>query len=87
MISHQSSGYYRKQPKPHSSNIPNKPPAKNLRELRKQELLNNLVRVKEEVVTVKVTKTKKTYDKLMSTRGEIEYESSESSADEDEKDK
>jgi len=66
-----------------SKQIPNKPPDRNLRELRKQEMLNNLVRVHEEAPVVKITRTKETYDRLLEKKGpEIDY-SSDSSDEED----
>ena len=46
-------------------------------------MLNNLVRVHEEVPVVKITKTKATYDKLLEMKGpEVDY-SSESSEEEE----
>lgn len=60
-----------------------RPPKQNLRELRKQEILNNLVRIKEEAPEVKLTKTKITYDKLMQLKGAHLEDSSDSTDEED----
>ena len=46
-------------------------------------MLNNLVKVKEEIEVVKITKTKITYDRLIAKRGADSYDTQESSGDDE----